>query len=251
MGKISIKEALTAKTANARINTMKRSRQRQVFEHFDSEAKVFDAAVLKTVPHYRQMIGVIVEMLPFPRPKKVVLMDIGTGTGNIAYNLKTAFPNSQLVCLDLSPNMLAVAGKKLAEFGGVEYVVADASTYKFDRQYDAIVSSLTLHHLETDADKRAFHRKAFKALKKGGMFINADILLAPDRRMQAVNLAKWQKFILKSSSPEFFAHNHRKYKAEDRPAVLLNELDSLRRVGFKSVEVFWKYYNFAVYGGMK
>jgi tRNA (cmo5U34)-methyltransferase len=230
---------------------MKRARLRQVFEHFDGEARVFDVGILKSVPHYQQMIGVIVEMLPFSRQKKVSLMDIGTGTGNIAFNLKTAFPNSELVCLDLSPNMLAVAGKKLASFRGVEYVVADALAYKFDRKYDAIVSSLTLHHLENDADKHAFHKKAFKALKKGGMFINADILVAPDKKMQAVNIAKWQEFILRSSTPEFAADRYKKYKAEDRPAILLHELDSLRRCGFRSVEVFWKYYNFAVYGGLR
>jgi tRNA (cmo5U34)-methyltransferase len=230
---------------------MKKSRLQQVFEHFDSEAKVFDEGVLKTVPYYKQMIAVIVEMLPFPRQKKVVLMDVGTGTGNIAYNLKSAFPNSQLVCLDLSPNMLAIAEEKLKSFPGVEYVVADVSSYKFDRKYDAIVSSLTLHHLETDADKHAFHKKAFQALKKGGLFINADIIVASDKRMQDINMAKWKDFILKSSSAEYVADRHRKYKAEDRPAVLLNELDSLRRVGFKSVEVFWKYYNFAVYGGVR
>jgi len=228
-----------------------KNRLQQVFEHFDGEARVFDAGILKSVPHYRQMIGVIIEMLPFPRQKKVVLMDIGTGTGNIAFNLKTAFPNSELVCLDLSPKMLMVARQKLTAFKGVEYVVADAAAYNFDRQYDAIVSSLTLHHLETDADKHAFHKKAFQALKKGGLFINADIIMAPDQKMQAVNLAKWTGFILKSSSPEFVADRYKKYKAEDRPAVLLNELDSLRKCGFRSVDVFWKYYNFAVYGGIR
>ena len=230
---------------------MKKTRSQQVFEHFNGEAKVFDEGVLKSVPHYRQMIGMIVEMLPFPRQKKVVLMDIGTGTGNIAYNLKAAFPNSELVCLDLSPDMLELAGIKLASFRGVEYVKADVSGYKFDRKYDAIVSSLTLHHLETDADKHAFHKKAFKALKKGGVFINADIIVAPDKKMQAANLKKWKEFILRSSSLEFVADRYKKYLAEDRPAVLLHELDSLQKCGFRSVEVFWKYYNFAVYGGIK
>jgi len=230
---------------------VRKTRWRQVFEHFNGEARVFDAGIVKSVPHYRQMIEVIVELLPFPRRQKVVLLDIGTGTGNIACNLKAAFPNSRLVCLDLSPNMLAAAKQKLARFQGIEYVEADAAAYKLDRKYDAIVSSLTLHHLEDDAAKHAFHRKVFRALKKGGMFINADIIIAPDKRMQAVNLAKWQEFILRSSSPAFAADRYKKYKAEDRPAILLHELSSLKKCGFRSVEVFWKYYNFAVYGGMK
>lgn len=230
---------------------MAKARLTQVYEHFNSEATVFDAGVLKSVPHYQEMIGVLVDLLPFPRGKKVDLMDIGSGTGNIAYNLKTAYPNSRLVCLDLAPKMLEISKEKLAKFKGVEFVQADAASYVFDRQYDAIVSSLTLHHLESDADKHAFHKKAFKALKKGGLFINADIIIAPEKKMQETYLRKWKEFILRSSSAEYVADRYKKYKAEDRPAILLHEIDSLRRVGFKAVEVFWKYYNFAVYGGVK
>jgi tRNA (cmo5U34)-methyltransferase len=223
----------------------------QVFKHFNGEAEIFDDSILKNVPHYRQMIGTIIDMLPFPRDKKVALIDIGAGTGNIAYNLKNAFPNSKLVCLDLSPNMLEVSKKKLAGFSGVEYVQADASKYVFDRKYDAIVSSLTLHHLETDADKHSFHKKAFRALKSGGYFINADIIIAPDKKMQEVYLKRWKEFILKSSTPEFVEDRYKKYLAEDRPAIISNELGSLKKAGFSAIEVFWKYYNFAVYGGKK
>jgi len=223
----------------------------QVFEHFNSEATVFDQSILKSVPHYGQMIEVMIALLPFSRRSKLSLIDIGTGTGNIAYNLKKAFPNANLVCLDLSPNMLGLAAEKLKGYKNVEYVNAEVSQYKFDRKYDAIVSSLTLHHLEADKEKHVFHRQAFQALKKGGMFINADIIIAPDKKMQVANLTKWKEFIRRSSTPEFAADRYRKYLAEDRPAILLNELDSLRTAGFRAVEVFWKYYNFAVYGGVK
>ena len=230
---------------------MIRKRTAQIFDHFNTEATVFDAGVLKSVPHYRQMLSVLIDMLPFPRNKKIDLLDIGTGTGNIAYNLKKAFPHSHLVCLDFSPNMLEVAKAKLTDFKGVEFVLADINYYKFDHKYDAVVSSLTLHHLATDKDKHNFHKKIFSSLKKGGIFINADIVLAADKVVQAINLKKWKDFILESSSAEFVKDRYKKYLAEDRPAILLHELESLRRTGFKAVDVFWKYYNFAIYGGLR
>ena len=224
---------------------------KQVFEHFNGEAEVFDSGILRSVPHYDEMIQAIIDFLPFDNNARIDLVDIGTGTGNIAYNLKKAFPNSRLVCLDLAPKMLEVAKEKLAGLDGVEFVEADAATHKFDRKFDAIVSSLTLHHLETDKDKHAFHKKAYQSLKKGGMFINADIVKAPDADMQEIFLKKWKTYITNASSKKFAEDRYRKYLAEDRPAVLLNEIASLKKVGFKSVEVFWKYYNFAVYGGKK
>lgn len=38
---------------------------------------------------------------------------------------------------------------------------------------------------------------------------------------------------------------------EDRPAKLIEQLNWLAEIGFTDVDVIWKYYNFAVYGGLK
>ena len=42
-----------------------------------------------------------------------------------------------------------------------------------------------------------------------------------------------------------------KYLAEDRPAKLVDQLEWLKGIGFADVDVIWKRYNFAVYGGTK
>lgn len=223
----------------------------QVFEHFNREAGKFDLGIKKSVPHYDKMLAVLAQMLPFSSADSFKVIDIGTGTGNVARMLRASFPKCGLTCLDLSPKMIEKAIEKLKAFTGITYIQADVSSYKFDEKYDAIVSSLTLHHLETDKDKHAFHVKAFKALNKGGAFINADIIAAPGKRQQEVNLTAWKDHIRRSASEAFVKDRYKKYLAEDRPAVLLNELLSLKAAGFKDVDVFWKYYNFAVYGGYK
>jgi tRNA (cmo5U34)-methyltransferase len=41
------------------------------------------------------------------------------------------------------------------------------------------------------------------------------------------------------------------YVAEDRPSPLVDQLSWLAQSGFRDVDVLWKYYNFAVYGGIK
>jgi hypothetical protein len=42
-----------------------------------------------------------------------------------------------------------------------------------------------------------------------------------------------------------------KYEAEVRPARLTDQLAWLAEIGFADVDVIWKRYNFAVYGGRK
>ena len=38
---------------------------------------------------------------------------------------------------------------------------------------------------------------------------------------------------------------------EDNPAELLEQIKWLEGMGFASIDVIWKYYNYAVYGGRK
>jgi tRNA (cmo5U34)-methyltransferase len=42
-----------------------------------------------------------------------------------------------------------------------------------------------------------------------------------------------------------------KYEEEDRPAKLVDQLAWLLETGFIDVDVIWKYFNFAVYGGIR
>lgn len=42
-----------------------------------------------------------------------------------------------------------------------------------------------------------------------------------------------------------------KYRNEDKPARLLDQIKWLEEIGFSDVDILWKYYNFAVYGGLK
>ena len=41
------------------------------------------------------------------------------------------------------------------------------------------------------------------------------------------------------------------YEAKDRPAKLMDQLKWMEEIGFVDVDVVWKYYNFAVYGGVR
>ncbi|MFA5928470.1 MAG: class I SAM-dependent methyltransferase [Candidatus Margulisiibacteriota bacterium] len=222
-----------------------------VKEHFDSEAKAWDKNVLQVIPFYKEMLDCLVSVLPFAKAAKIKVLDLGAGTGTISYLIKSRFPKAQVTCVDISPKMLEEAGKKLQGFRDVKYEVADLAGYRFSEKVDAIVTSLALHHLAPDPGKRSFYKKAFAALKPKGMLVNADIVLAGSSRIQSFYISKWQEYLKQNLSNEHIHENHKRYEREDRPNVLLQELEWLQQAGFKHVDVYWKYYNFAVYGGQK
>ena len=226
-------------------------RLNKVKSHFDGEADIFDSHVIKAVPYYAQMLDALISSITFEKGRVFSAVDIGSGTGTLAYLLKKRFPNAKIKCVDFAPKMLEAAKQKLKGLDDISFEQADIYGYSFKENVDAVISSLALHHLETDADKKRFQEKSFKALNSAGIFINADIILASDEKRQQVCLEKWKEFNLRSMTDAQIADRQHKYETEDRPAILMNEIDNLTAIGYKKVEVFWRYYNFAVYGGIK
>jgi len=221
-----------------------------VKNHFEEEAEEFDKTILKLIPHYNEMISALVMAIPFEKDKKINVIDLGCGTGTIAQKVKIAFPNSHISCLDIAENMIKMAKTKIGENN--EFFINDFYQFNFDKKYDVIISSLALHHLENDEDKKMFYRKIYNALTDGGVFYNADVVLGSNSHLQDLYMAKWKAFMEKNVALYEIENKWIvKYKAEDRPTSLINHINWLEETGFKNIDVVWKYYNYCVYGGYK
>lgn len=109
----------------------------------------------------------LVEELP-PRAGDSVL-DIGTGTGTIAfYAASIVGPSGKIIGVDLSKGMLAEAGKKLAASGlnNLEFMLADAERLAFsDNSFDRIYCASAFFCL---LEPLATLRHWFELLKTGG-----------------------------------------------------------------------------------
>jgi tRNA (cmo5U34)-methyltransferase len=224
----------------------------EVKQHFESEAQDFDRIILTLIPDYAGMLEALIAALPFERTSAVRVADLGCGTGTVSRAVLDTFPNASITCVDLAENMIVMARSKLDHRTQTEYVLADFESFEFDGEYDAILSSLALHHLLTDEDKQRFYRRVYKGLRLGGVFYNADVVLASNEFLQSVYLNKWAAFMRRSVSGEEIEGKWiPKYNAEDHPAKLTDQLRWMVEIGFADIDVIWKYYNFAVYGGVR
>jgi tRNA (cmo5U34)-methyltransferase len=223
-----------------------------VRQHFEEEAHEFDGLIMKLIPHYQQMVEALVLAIPFERTASVKVVDLGCGTGTVAQHVLQVFPNAQVTCVDMAENMIAMARAKLAMYRTAQYVVSDFQSFAFDGKYDVIVSSLALHHLLTDIDKKRFYGQIYRGLGSGGIFYNADVVLGSNDFLQDRYMDQWRSFMRQNvSNQEIESKWIPKYRAEDRPAKLTDQLKWLAEIGFADVDVLWKHYNFAVYGGQR
>lgn len=224
----------------------------KVKAHFEEEAAEFDQLILKLIPHYEEMINALINSIPFKKEDSIKVMDLGCGTGTITKSLKEKFPNARVTCLDLAENMIEMAKIKLDQYEDINYVTGDFYHFDFPEKYDVIISSLALHHLITNDDKKEFYTKIYKALNPGGVFLNADVVLGSNEYLQELYLEKWKEFMNQNVSIKEIEEKWiPAAEEEDHPAPLIDQLDWLRDIGFKDVDVIWKYYGGAVYGGYK
>ena len=101
-------------------------------------------------------------------------------------------------------------------------------------------------------DKIKFYTRIYDCLTESGQFINADVVLASTDYHQQVYMSRWIEFINKSVPMDEIMNKWiPTYHAEDKPAKLTDQFRWLEQIGFRSVDVIWKYYNFCVYGGIK
>ena len=224
----------------------------RVKDHFEEEAKEYDELILKLIPNYEDMVKSLIISIPFEDSMPIKVLDLGCGTGNITLAVKNRYPHAQITCIDLAERMIELAQFKLSKYDNIEYKVGDLRNIDFKSDYDLIISSLALHHLQSNEEKIAAYKKVYGALKKGGAFYNADNVQASSKYLENVNIAQWKEFMLQSLTEqeidEVWLPTH--YK-EDYPSLLIEQLDWLREVGFNQVDVTWKYVMGAVFGGIK
>jgi tRNA (cmo5U34)-methyltransferase len=224
----------------------------KVKQHFEQEAQGFDAIIRSLIPYYEQMIDALVLALPFSQFQSIRVIDLGCGTGTIARRIKDAYPQAQITCVDIAEKMLQIAQTKLGDSGDVHYQLANFENYEFNSDYDVAVSSLALHHLVSEDDKIKFYEKIYACLSPGGVFYNADVILGSSSHLQECYMEKWREYmVLQVPVEEIEQKWIPQHYEEDHPSKLMNQLDWLRDMGFAEVDVIWKYYNFAVYGGYK
>lgn len=149
------------------------------------------------------------------------ILDLGGGTGLELIHLFELYPDAHVTVIDITENM--VEKLKTRDFADkVTTICGDFFEVDFGDNYDAVISTSALHHFKKD-EKVILYKKIYDCLKDGGQFLNSDFIAEDE---------EFEKEQLYEIDNEFD-----KYKHIDIPLTLEHELEVLKEVGFKNIEV--------------
>ncbi len=243
---------------------------------FFTMAEIYDNMVQKLVPQYDFLQNSIFNIIPFDIEDKLVLVDLGAGSGIFIEKFLTKYPKSQAYWIDYSEDFLKVAKKRLKRFHDrVKYIISN-----FEENWDSkvfetpyiIFSMSAIHHLEHEK-KCDLYKKCYNLLNDEGWFFNIDETktLFADAYIQSMKL--WAKYVIdqeKSISEseqkyykEWNVHFENwkerninqidipKQKGDDIHESFIDQVKFLHELGFKNADIFIKHHLWAIMGGKK
>jgi tRNA (cmo5U34)-methyltransferase len=209
---------------------------------FNAISDEYGLAIQRCVPRYTEMLWAIFEYLPdsLRQPKRV--LELGCGTGNLSELIARNFPNARLTLVDLSDSSLRTCRSRMPTSAQVEYVHRDFRELVFaDNQFDLILSTISLHHLNSTEKQRLF-ANGYDWLSAGGMLSYGDQFSALAADVYQRHMENWKAYTQSAGASEkewqmWMDHQEK----QDFHDSLPDQLEWLRKAGFENVDCTWRH----------
>src|SRR6478752_750540 len=132
--------------------------EHRVLAHLGLAASDYDAVIRKYIGGYERLLAEVVSLVDGD------VIDLGAGTGALSAAVLAGKATTRVKLVDIDPAMLEVARDRLAPFGD-RVTVANALFMDGLTPCDAVVASLSLHHVAHLGDKRALYRRIYEVLR--------------------------------------------------------------------------------------
>ena len=226
--------------------------QHSVEAHLGLDIADYDREIRRLVPHYDELVAEGIDVLLRLTAPSARILDLGCGTGRMTRAILAARTDAHVTLLDLDPRALALARDRFALTppGQLDFVAG--SFHAVLPPCDAVVASLSLHHIRDLSDKTRVYRNVFEALPPNGLFLVLDASVSAHPTLSGAAMDRWAQWMGDHGIDDAAARRHfADWSKEERYQSLADELQSLAAAGFAHPECFFRRGPIAVYGGLR
>ncbi|HAK63885.1 MAG TPA: carboxy-S-adenosyl-L-methionine synthase CmoA [Alphaproteobacteria bacterium] len=218
------------------------------FKFGDETVRVFDDMVSRSVPFYDEMQRMTAELAGSFAQAGSALYDLGCSTATTLALLHHAVdPGVRFVGVDNSPQMLAKAREKLDALGitrPVDLVLSDIEKMPPLHDASVVVMNLTLQFVRPLHRERLV-RQIFDGMLARGCFILIEKLTVSDSDLNRLFINYYYDLKRRNGYSELEISQKREALENVLiPYRLEENVELLKGAGFRSVEMFFRWYNF-------
>lgn len=178
------------------------------------------------------------------------VLDLGAGTGLLTYYWYKECPSAEYILVDIANEMLEISRKRFAGIDKVNHIVLDYTSKLPEGDFDAIISALSIHHLE-DIQKEELFNRIYNKLPMGGVFVNYDQFCAGTAIMNKWFDSYWEKQLFNSGLTERDIKLWKERRKLDKECSVETEMEMLYRCNFTEVKCLYSYHKFSVIAAIK
>lgn len=236
------------------------------FDFNEDVANVFDDMLSRSIPLYHQIHGLILELIDYffdeldqsSHPADKVIYDLGCSTGEslllLSQHLQQRQNTFQLIGIDQSASMIEKAQEKLQnnQIKNVTLRCEDLTQSQFaEASASVVILNYTLQFLPLEQRPRLL-QKIHSMLKEGGMLILCEKILYQDYQLDKAFTKLYYDFKKRNGYTELEISQKKKALHNVLFSLTPDEqLALLKKANFNKVDIFYKWYNFTGYLGLK
>lgn len=135
------------------------SRKEKIEKSFGQRVRFYDRHAVLQKEAAKMLCGYIPDNAP------ARILEIGCGTGFLTSELQQKFPQAEILCTDISKDMVLACQQKFTGYRNLSFQVMDGENFLIEEKFDLIVSNLTVQWFDNPP---AGLKKICRNLKQDG-----------------------------------------------------------------------------------
>ena len=231
-----------------------------------AQSKNFLQGTRAAIPLALEQLDMIGRVAGMAVSKPERILDLGCGGGELGLYLLERYPEAFCLFTDFSETMLDAAQERIRQAGAKgEAMKLDFSAPEWVEYarphgpFDIILSGFAIHHQSRER-KIGVYGEVYSLLRPDGLFLNLENVSSPTEKLSRFFEKTFVDALVKSREAKGLPADREKLFREWKPrrdedlimtSSMEEQLSWLVDIGFSNVDCYFKYLEFALFGGQK